>query len=79
MQREDQPHAHHDASASSPEIRCALLTGILGTLLSVGGAGIVIPLLIDIFGFSQHQAQSSAPGYDAASHGGGRARGSLKA
>jgi hypothetical protein len=65
--------------ASSPEIRCALLTGILGRLFGVGDAGIFIPLLIDIFSFSQHQAQSSAPGYDAASHGGGRAGGSLKA
>jgi uncharacterized membrane protein YfcA len=36
------------------------LTGIIGGLFGVGGGEIFIPLLIYIFGFSQHQAQGTA-------------------
>jgi Sulfite exporter TauE/SafE len=34
------------------------LTGIIGGLFGVGGGEIFIPLLIYLFGFSQHQAQA---------------------
>jgi len=37
-----------------------LLAGLLGGTLGVGGAIIVIPSLVLIFGFSQHQAQGTA-------------------
>ena len=36
------------------------LTGILGGLFGVGGGEIFIPLLIYVFGFSQHQAQGTS-------------------
>ena len=36
------------------------LTGIIGGLFGVGGGEIFIPLLIYIFGFSQHQAQGTS-------------------
>jgi len=35
------------------------LAGILSGLLGIGGAVIIIPVLIYIFGFTQHQAQST--------------------
>ncbi len=37
-----------------------LLTGIIGGLFGVGGGEIFIPLLIYVFGFSQHQAQGTS-------------------
>ena len=37
-----------------------LLTGVLGGLFGVGGGEIFIPLLIYVFGFSQHQAQGTS-------------------
>ncbi len=36
-----------------------LVTGIFGGLLGIGGATIVIPALIFLFGFTQHQAQGT--------------------
>ena len=36
------------------------LTGIIGGLFGVGGGEIFIPLLIYLFGFSQHQAQGTS-------------------
>jgi uncharacterized protein len=36
------------------------LTGILGGLFGVGGGEVFIPLLIYVFGFSQHQAQGTS-------------------
>jgi len=36
------------------------LTGIIGMLFRVGGGEIFIPLLIYVFGFSQHQAQGTS-------------------
>ena len=36
------------------------LTGILGGLFGVGGGEIFIPVLIYVFGFSQHQAQGTS-------------------
>jgi uncharacterized membrane protein YfcA len=36
------------------------LTGILGGLFGVGGGEIFIPLLIYVFGFTQHQAQGTS-------------------
>ena len=36
------------------------LTGILGGLFGVGGGEIFIPLLVYLFGFSQHQAQGTS-------------------
>jgi uncharacterized membrane protein YfcA len=36
------------------------LTGIIGGLFGVGAGEIFIPLLIYIFGFSQHQAQGTS-------------------
>jgi len=35
-------------------------TGIIGGLFGVGGGEIFIPLLIYVFGFSQHQAQGTS-------------------
>lgn len=35
-------------------------TGILGGLFGVGGGEIFIPLLVYVFGFSQHQAQGTS-------------------
>lgn len=37
-----------------------LLTGVIGGLFGVGGGEICIPLLIYVFGFSQHQAQGTS-------------------
>lgn len=37
-----------------------LLAGTLGGLLGLGGGLIVIPALIFVFGFSQHQAQGTS-------------------
>lgn len=36
-----------------------LVTGVCGGLLGIGGATIVIPALVFLFGFSQHQAQGT--------------------
>ncbi len=36
-----------------------LVTGVFGGLLGIGGATIVIPALVFLFGFSQHQAQGT--------------------
>ena len=36
------------------------MTGIVGGLFGVGGGEIFIPLLIYLFGFSQHQAQGTS-------------------
>ena len=36
------------------------LTGTIGGLFGVGGGEIFIPLLIYVFGFSQHQAQGTS-------------------
>lgn len=36
-----------------------LITGILGGLLGIGGATIVVPALIFIFRFTQHEAQGT--------------------
>lgn len=36
------------------------LTGIIGGLFGVGGGEIFIPLLIYVFGFSQHKAQGTS-------------------
>ena len=36
------------------------LTGIIGGLFGVGGGEIFIPLLVYVFGFSQHQAQGTS-------------------
>jgi uncharacterized membrane protein YfcA len=41
-------------------LAAGLLTGIIGGLFGVGGGEIFIPLLIYLFGFSQHQAQGGA-------------------
>jgi uncharacterized membrane protein YfcA len=43
-----------------PFVVAGFLTGILGGLFGVGGGEIFIPLLIYIFGFSQHQAQGTS-------------------
>lgn len=37
-----------------------LLTGVIGGLFGVGGGELFIPLLIYLFGFSQHQAQGTS-------------------
>jgi uncharacterized membrane protein YfcA len=36
-----------------------LVTGIFGGLLGVGGAIVVVPALVLLFGFTQHQAQGT--------------------
>ena len=36
-----------------------LITGVLGGLLGIGGATIVVPALILVFGFTQHDAQGT--------------------
>jgi hypothetical protein len=36
------------------------LTGIIGGLFGVGGGELFIPLLVYMFGFSQHQAQGTS-------------------
>ena len=36
-----------------------LITGIFGGLLGIGGATIVVPALIFLFGFTQHEAQGT--------------------
>lgn len=36
-----------------------LVTGVCGGLLGIGGATIVVPALVFLFGFSQHQAQGT--------------------
>jgi uncharacterized membrane protein YfcA len=41
-------------------IVAGLLTGVIGGLFGVGGGEIFIPLLIYIFGFSQHRAQGTS-------------------
>src|SRR4029453_18036140 len=41
-------------------ILVGILTGIIGGLFGVGGCEIFIPLLIYVFGFSQHQAQGTS-------------------
>lgn len=41
-------------------VMAGFLTGIIGGLFGVGGGEIFIPLLIYVFGFSQHQAQGTS-------------------
>lgn len=41
-------------------VLAGFLTGIIGGLFGVGGGEIFIPLLIYLFGFSQHQAQGTS-------------------
>ena len=41
-------------------VTTGFLTGILGGLFGVGGGEIFIPLLVYVFGFSQHQAQGTS-------------------
>jgi len=41
-------------------VLAGFLTGIIGGLFGVGGGEIFIPLLVYIFGFSQHQAQGTS-------------------
>jgi uncharacterized membrane protein YfcA len=36
-----------------------LITGLLGGLLGIGGATIVVPALVFLFGFTQHEAQGT--------------------
>ena len=36
-----------------------LITGVFGGLLGIGGATIVVPALIFLFGFTQHEAQGT--------------------
>lgn len=36
-----------------------LVTGIFGGLLGIGGATIVVPALVFLFGFTQHEAQGT--------------------
>lgn len=36
-----------------------LITGIFGGLLGIGGAIIVVPALVFLFGFTQHEAQGT--------------------
>ncbi len=36
-----------------------IVTGLLGGLLGIGGATVVVPALVLIFGFTQHQAQGT--------------------
>ncbi len=36
-----------------------ILTGLLGGLLGIGGATVVVPALVILFGFTQHQAQGT--------------------
>ncbi|MGE5280158.1 MAG: TSUP family transporter [Deltaproteobacteria bacterium] len=36
-----------------------LVTGILGGLLGIGGASLVVPALVMLYGFSQHDAQGT--------------------
>jgi uncharacterized membrane protein YfcA len=43
-----------------PFVVAGFLTGIIGGLFGVGGGEIFIPLLIYVFGFSQHQAQGTS-------------------
>jgi uncharacterized membrane protein YfcA len=43
-----------------PFIVAGFLTGIISGLFGVGGGEIFIPLLIYLFGFSQHRAQGTS-------------------
>jgi hypothetical protein len=36
-----------------------LVTGVFGGLLGIGGATVVVPALVFLFGFNQHQAQGT--------------------
>jgi hypothetical protein len=36
-----------------------VVTGVFGGLLGIGGATIVVPALVFLFGFSQHEAQGT--------------------
>ena len=36
-----------------------ILTGLLGGFLGLGGATVVVPILVFFYGFSQHQAQGT--------------------
>lgn len=40
-------------------ILLGILTGLLGGLLGIGGATVVVPALIFIYGFTQHEAQGT--------------------
>ena len=40
-------------------ILLGVVTGICGGLLGVGGATVVVPALVLLFGFTQHQAQGT--------------------
>lgn len=42
-----------------PYLILGLITGIFGGLLGIGGATVVVPVLVFLFGFSQHQAQGT--------------------
>ena len=42
-----------------PYILCGLLGGVLSGLLGIGGAVVIIPMLIYFFGFDQHMAQGT--------------------
>lgn len=41
-------------------VATGFLTGIIGGLFGVGGGEIFVPLLVYVFGFSQHQAQGTS-------------------
>ena len=41
-------------------VATGFLTGIIGGLFGVGGGEIFVPLLVYMFGFSQHQAQGTS-------------------
>ena len=41
-------------------VLAGFLTGVVGGFFGVGGGEIFIPLLVHIFGFSQHQAQGTS-------------------
>lgn len=42
-----------------PYLLLGLVTGLLGGLLGIGGATAVVPALVLIFGFTQHEAQGT--------------------
>jgi uncharacterized membrane protein YfcA len=51
---------HDEETAQMGFVFVGFLTGIIGGLFGVGGGEIFIPLLIYVFGFSQHQAQGTS-------------------
>jgi len=46
-------------SAILPYLLLGLLAGILSGLIGIGGGIIIVPALVLLFGFSQHQAQGT--------------------